>query len=166
MLYTESENTTQSKKVKKLRRFEPPVIYSMFDPLHLAMLIEDVYNFHEVRYQLIKATVRDTYRVWGDERQFIFYVYRHQPRSKQEIGAEITWIEHLLQQGLPTARPIHTSHGDYLITLNASEGSRQAALFEFVAGQALSKKPTPQTAYRCGQLVAQLHKLKMPCPRA
>jgi Ser/Thr protein kinase RdoA (MazF antagonist) len=136
-------------------------IYSMFSPIQLAKLIEEYYELSNVSCQLIKATVRDTYHVWaGDERQYIFYIYRHQPRNKQEIEAELAWVEHLHHMDFPTAKPCRTTQGNHLVPLHAPEGLRQAALFEYIHGQTLSKAPIADTIEKCGQLLAQLHTIQ------
>jgi len=139
------------------RVFKPRVIHSTFSPDDLANIIGNAYAFEDVRCQLIKATVRDTYHVWADDRQYILYVYRHQPRNRSEIEAEIALITHCHASGLPVAGVVAGDDEHYLLELDAPEGMRYAVLFHYVSGSQLSKKPKPEQARDCGRLIARFH---------
>jgi Ser/Thr protein kinase RdoA (MazF antagonist) len=138
----------------------------LFDVHDLAAILQRLYGFQQVRCQLIKATIRAVYQVWADAQEYVLYIYRPTPRTRSEIEAELTWIQHVAQHGLATPTPLRTQQDDYLFTLTAPEGERQAVLFPFVSGQPLSKQPDPITAEQCGALIGQLHAIGAPPPLA
>lgn len=129
------------------------VIYSIFNPDSLAQAIQSTFDFRVQRCLLIKATVRAVYHIWADAGEFVLYVYRAD-RTRPHIEGELALIQALCEVNFPTACPILP-----LMELEAPEGKRIAALFQFIAGTPLSKSPPPQATYACGRLLADLHQI-------
>src|SRR5215207_374640 len=102
-----------------------PIIKSFFDPYALAQVISQAYAFSNVRCQLIKATMRDVYHVMSWEGEFVALIYRAS-HVEASIHEEIALTDYLTAQGLPIVTAIRQLNGEYLLTLTAPEGSRQA----------------------------------------
>jgi Ser/Thr protein kinase RdoA (MazF antagonist) len=80
-------------------------------------------------------------------------------RDFDQIAYELDLIECLDDAGIPVAKPIHTHHGERILTLAAPEGERHAVLFTYAAGDHLTPpKQTPDIAYLYGRAVAKLHR--------
>lgn len=140
-----------------------PVLRSLLDPESLAETLVGAYGLNEPRCRLLKATIRDVYRVDARQGPFVLIVYRHGRRTAAEIEAELDVLADLAEQGpregvaVAPALPITT--GARLLTLPAPEGVRYAALFRFVKGTLLERRPQPEQARRYGQLIARMHGL-------
>jgi hypothetical protein len=65
-----------------------PITKSYLATDALAGRLEDEYDLTDVRCRLISATLRDVHLVTTSRRRFIFYVYRHGYRTREQIVAE------------------------------------------------------------------------------
>jgi hypothetical protein len=65
-----------------------PITKSYLATAALAGRREDEYDLADVRCRLISATLRDVHLVTTSGRRFIFYVYRHGYRTREQIAAE------------------------------------------------------------------------------
>ncbi len=70
-----------------------PVVHSLLSPVALAELLGRMYGLREVRCYLIKATIRDVYRVDSREGPYVLIVYRRARRSEAEIDAELDVLD-------------------------------------------------------------------------
>ena len=140
-----------------------PVTRSLLAPTALAETIVSAYGLDGVRCRLIKATIRDVYRVDADQGPAVLIVYRHGRRTAEEIAAELDLLDDLAGRGpaveVSVAPALRTLAGERMIALPAPEGTRYAVLFRFVGGRLLERSPEPALARRYGQIVARLHGL-------
>src|SRR5688572_30284968 len=140
-----------------------PVVRSMLAPAALAEVVGAAYGLDEVRCRLIKATIRDVYRVHSLQGPSVLIVYRHGRRTAEEIGAELDVLDDLAERGpavdVSVAPALRTLAGERLVALPAPEGTRYAVLFRFVEGRLLERSPEPALARRYGQLIARMHAL-------
>jgi Ser/Thr protein kinase RdoA (MazF antagonist) len=139
-----------------------PVVHSLLFPVALADLVSAEYGLDEVCCRLIKATIRDVYRVDARQGPSILAVYRHGRRAA-EIEAELDVLDFLAARGpdagVVVAPSIRTMRGARLLSLAAPEGPRVAVLFQFAEGATPDRALEPEVAHRCGQMVALLHGL-------
>lgn len=134
-----------------------PITRSYLSVEALARTLTDLYGLADVRCQLIKAMVCDTYLVTSETGRSILRVYRHNQRTLDQINAELDIIEHLAASGLTVAPALPQSSGNRVLSLDAPEGERHAVLFRFIDGDQLSKSPEPETIRRLGLALAQMH---------
>jgi Ser/Thr protein kinase RdoA (MazF antagonist) len=140
-----------------------PVWRSLLAPEALAEALGSAYGLEEPRCRLIKATIRDVYRVDARQGRFVAIVYRHDRRTADEIEAELDVLDDLAERGaaagVNVAPALRTLAGERLLSLPAPEGVRHAVLFPFVEGTLLERTPQTEQARRYGQLVARMHGL-------
>lgn len=140
-----------------------PVVRSMLAPAALAETVGAAYGLDEVCCRLIKATIRDVYRVDARQGPSVLIVYRHGRRTAEAIGAELDVLDLLAEQGPAVGVSVAPAHrtltGERLVSLPAPEGTRYAVLFHFVAGTLLVRSPEPALARRYGQVIARMHGL-------
>lgn len=136
-----------------------PVVKSLASGPELAPLLEAAYGLHDVRCQLIQATMRDVYRVDTAQRPYALFIYRHAQRTPEEITAEWRFIEFLHTKGAPVAPAVRRQNGELLLTLTAPEGIRYGVLSEFVEGRHLRHRYSVEAVQRYGRAIAQIHTL-------
>lgn len=139
-----------------------PVLHSVLAPGPLAQMLVHEYSADQMSLHLLRRNISDTYLVrarwgWGDD-QTILRVYRTGWRTEADLRWELDFITHLKARGVPVAAPVaqvaemgQRNYGD----LQAPEGQRFYAMFEFLPGRALHN--TPEEAALYGTLAAQLH---------
>jgi Ser/Thr protein kinase RdoA (MazF antagonist) len=116
-----------------------------------------------VRYELtapimceyLQRGVNDTYVVHTKPNTYYFRIYRRGWRTRSEIEAEVSMLEHLRKHSQPVSSPVAKSGGGFLNKLDAPEGTRYGVLFTEAAGT----RPELTNAWSkdYGVLVAQLH---------
>ena len=135
----------------------------MLSSTALAGVVSLAFGLEGARCRLIKATIRDVYRVDARQGPAVLIVYRHARRTADEIEAELDVLDDLAERGpaagVAVAPALRTSSGERLLTLQAPEGTRHAVLFRFAEGRLLERQPAPEMARRFGQLVARMHGL-------
>jgi Ser/Thr protein kinase RdoA (MazF antagonist) len=140
-----------------------PVVRSLLAPAALAEVVGVEYGLDGVRCRLIKATIRDVYRVDARQGLAVLAVYRHGRRTAAEIEAELDLLDLLAERGpamgVVVAPGLRTMRGARLLALPAPEGTRFAVLFQFMAGATLDRALEPDLAHRYGQTIARLHAL-------
>lgn len=136
-----------------------PVARSMVAVDALARLLEAVYGLADVRCQLIKGTIRDTYRVTARDGPYVLSIYRHGRRSAAEIAAELDLLDFLVAGGVRVAPAVRQRSGERLLGIEAPEGVRYGVLFTFIPGRHLERQPEPALARRYGRAIGQVHRL-------
>jgi Ser/Thr protein kinase RdoA (MazF antagonist) len=134
-----------------------PITKSYLATASLASRLEDEYDLADVRCQLISATLRDVHLVTASQRRFIFYVYRHGCRAREQIAAEWHFIAHLASCGVPVAPAVPTRNGRLLLSFDAPEGTRYGVLTTFVDGQHLRQRPSVPAVSTYGRHIATIH---------
>jgi Ser/Thr protein kinase RdoA (MazF antagonist) len=137
-----------------------PVLYSTPDPAALARTLLPLYQRGTVAdVQIYSVGVNDTYRVQmkGGHRYFL-RVYRHQLRTREEVGYELDLLRHLHEQGVTAAYPLPDAAGAFIHEVAAPEGTRLAVLFAEAVGREPVYDDEPEVvAYAYGQAAAALH---------
>ena len=140
-----------------------PAVRSLLAPAALAETVGAAYGLDEVRCRLIKATIRDVYKVEARQGPAVLCVYRHGRRTAEEIGAELDVLDDLAARGpaadVWVAPALRTLAGERIVALSAPEGVRHAVLFRFAEGHLLEHAPEPAVARRYGRTIARLHGL-------
>jgi Ser/Thr protein kinase RdoA (MazF antagonist) len=132
----------------------------------LASLLEVAYGLAEVRCQLIKGTIRDTYQVTSrGGSNFILSVYPHS-RPIAEIVAELDLLDLLAAGGVLVAPAVRQRTGERLLAIEAPEGMRHAVCFEYIFGRHLDRQPAPEPARHYGRAIAHIHVLTDGMPQS
>jgi Ser/Thr protein kinase RdoA (MazF antagonist) len=134
-----------------------PITKSYLATDALAGRLEDEYDLADVRCRLISATLRDVHLVATSRGRFIFYVYRHGYRTREEIAAEWHFVAHLAARGVQVAPAVPTRNGHLLIGFDAPEGIRYGVLTTFVYGQHLRQRSSVPTVRTYGHHIATIH---------
>lgn len=109
-----------------------------------------------LRCELFERGIQDTYRLWAGDRVYALRVYKAGQRTQAQVAAELTAIERLVASGVSVAKSIPTSDGQLSFEVQAPEGIRHAAVFEWIPGDAPSYRDPAQMA-RMGAAAAHLH---------
>jgi Ser/Thr protein kinase RdoA (MazF antagonist) len=142
-----------------------PVLRSVLSADALALLLADAYGFAQVRCQLIKAVVLDTYHVATNDGPYIFRVYPRR-RTVAEIMAELDFLAHLHSNSVSVSVPVARKNGERLLTIHAPEGDRCAALFTFAPGVPLHQNIDAASARAFGAALAHIHTIADTLPHA
>lgn len=134
-----------------------PILKSFVQPEALAAQISEAYGLEVVRCQLIKATMRDVYRVESDQGRFIATLYNHAESVPALVFAEQVFTNFLMRKDAPVITALPTRDEQYVLLLPFPEGSRYLALFPFVRGNPMSRRPQLRQVTRYGEAVAHIH---------
>ncbi|MDH5693292.1 MAG: phosphotransferase [Gammaproteobacteria bacterium] len=139
---------------------EKPYSYTRLSSDEAARLVQRSYSLtRDVRCQFYTAGLHDNYLVEDGNDRYILRVYRNGWRSKEEIGFELALIAFLNQQSTLLARLVPDKDGNLSVEMDAPEGKRYAALFQYADGEAPGKDHNAEEAEILGETVAQLHHL-------
>jgi Ser/Thr protein kinase RdoA (MazF antagonist) len=101
--------------------------------------------------------MRDVYLITSHEHRYVFYVYRCNQRTPDEIRAEWKFVDILHKNAIPVAPAIPTKKGELLIPFDAPEGTRFGVLAQYVDGKHLRHRPSSNAVKSYGSLIAQIH---------
>lgn len=135
-----------------------PAVHSTLSAQALAAWVGERYACGgPVTCTLLRRGLNDTYRVTGlaSRDRAVLRVYRSAWRSPGEVEWELDFLEHLARGGCALSAPLPQTSGAQSGLLNAVEGPRVAALFEWVEGRWL--EPVPEDAATYGKAAARIH---------
>jgi Ser/Thr protein kinase RdoA (MazF antagonist) len=134
-----------------------PVRHSVLDEDALANEILARYPLREpIRCRFFRQSMSDVYWIDTHGRSYVLKVYLHNRHSRQDIAAEISFVNDLLGCGVPVAAPLQNNDAEWLNEFNAPEGARYAVLFEAVTG-AEPQETNLAHSRSFGQLAGRLH---------
>ncbi|MEQ9109106.1 MAG: phosphotransferase [Rhodospirillaceae bacterium] len=134
------------------------VIHSVVDNEHLIDILRKYYNFSSEAYcELIHRGMNDVYKVC--DRSFIgaCRVWRTGWRMPDDVAYELSFLMHLKRKELPVSVPIVQKNGDMSLVVEAPEGARSVALFEWAKGRKFGDAPNRRQAREVGTLFAKMH---------
>lgn len=100
--------------------------------------------------------LNDSYKVTTTTDTFLLRIYRHNWRTLENIRFELDALLHLQENDADIAYPVKTHKDDYIVTIEAAEGSRYAILTRYIAGKELDFS-IADSATLYGKNIAQLH---------
>ncbi len=111
--------------------------------------------------KMLRTQDNDHYRVKVDgEKQYVLRIYqigRYLQRERSDYEFEMEWLTYLTDNSYRVAQPIRRRNGEFLGELDAPEGLRYYALFNYVEGEEMS--PTNEDLfYELGKDMARMHK--------
>ncbi|MGG7663769.1 phosphotransferase [Dyadobacter sp. BHUBP1] len=141
-----------------------PVSNSNLSPVHLGHFIQRHYfPEQQVECRILKTGISDTYLILTPGRRHIFRVYSFQWRTLTEISEELRLLEHLHQNGVAVSYPVADLSKSFIHTFQAPEGERFGVMFSFAEGEKVLNFD-PETHYRVGKLMAEMHLLTKDFP--
>jgi Ser/Thr protein kinase RdoA (MazF antagonist) len=133
-----------------------PVTHSILSTAALmAEVLPDYDIGTPVECKLLDRSLNDTYLVKTTDERYILRIYRARWRSLPEVRYELDALTHLAQKDLSISTPLATKDGRFIRTLHAPEGDRQAVLFTYAKGKALTHEGQQSELY--GRAVAAVH---------
>lgn len=134
-----------------------PVIHSVLAPAAIAQFVIQNYGLPEdTQCKLIKAGINHTYSIVSGDKRYIFRIYSHGWRSREEIGEELSLLQKLKVEGISVSYPIVDLEDKFIQSLEAPEGQRHGLMFTYAPGQKLQTYDK-DTHYEIGKLMAQIH---------
>jgi Ser/Thr protein kinase RdoA (MazF antagonist) len=135
-----------------------PVHYST---LAIAALVEQILPQYDLptvtQCQFWKRGMSDVYWIETVEESFILRIAHAHWRNQGETLFELELLDFLHRRGIPVARPLRTTSGDWAIEILAPEGKRYAALFAYAPGQVPLGDLNQAQSQKLGETVARLH---------
>lgn len=137
-----------------------PIVYSMFEPAALGEILSARYlGGRACSCELVSRSWTDVYRLRVDGTSYAGRVWRHGFHERAEIEYGAAMLGALRRRGSVHAPlPLQCVDGDHVSTLDAPEGERCVALFDWLDGRPIGASLTADDARRCGTLLAALQR--------
>ena len=134
-----------------------PIVHSILDAQALGPAIAKHFELEGVHCELLTRGMNDVYLVRANGVKYAARVWRSNWRSENDVRYELEFLGHLKARGIAVPGP-HPSPGerDYFV-VEAPEGARCVALFEWIDGKAYGGRPDPALAPAVGAAVAEMH---------
>jgi len=134
-----------------------PVSHSILDEDALTEWLLSCYRLRgPVRCRFFRRSMSDIYLVDVPDRSYVLKVYMHQRHSRQDIEAEVRFLNDLIDHDVPVAAPIANGDATYVNEMNAPEGTRYAVLFDAITGEE-PQEVNLEHSRSFGQLAGRLH---------
>lgn len=137
----------------------------------VASLVASSYALgNAVECRCLVSRTNDTYLVTAEHDHYVLRVYGLHARSLTEVLFEVDLLNHLADKGVPVARPVPRSDGDFVSIVAVPEGYRYAVLFTHAPGDPPPWPPDPAYYRPYGRAIAAIHRglddFSSPHPRA
>ena len=131
------------------------------DLLEIASKALESYPFEVKEVSLINNEYNATFNVIvSDGKQFALRVNINSPRTSENLKAEVSWVNHLFQDGrVKVAKPIATTQGDLFLSIRHNHSTRDlhCVLYSWLPGSELEDEPELVQLKALGQSMAQMH---------
>lgn len=134
-----------------------PATESTLSATHLGEFLRAKYSFsHSSTCRLFRTGMNHLYMIADGETKFVFRVYTHGWRSREEILEEVRLLLHFRDNNVPVSYPIADSNGEYVQQFDAIEGLRVGVLYSYALGR---KVPlfSADYAYQAGLAMGKMH---------
>jgi Ser/Thr protein kinase RdoA (MazF antagonist) len=135
------------------------IVRSVVAPSAVEQLVRDRYAIDVTACTLHSVTIHDHYLVEAAAQRFMFRVYNaeHSASGDHPDGVfELELLDYLASTGQPVAGPRAMSDGSRAGRIDAAEGSRRYALFEYATGGVIYP-PSVEHARILGATIAGMH---------
>lgn len=138
----------------------PLVAHSVLAADRLAAEVSDRYDLGgPVRGQLLFRGMNDVYVMRTEQTRFALRAWRGGWRAIEEVEGELAFLNFLRNRGFNASFPVPARDGSWYFTLQAPEGARPAALYEWAEGVKFNDALDLDTAREIGRQFALLHRL-------
>ena len=101
--------------------------------------------------------LNQTYLVTSGRDRYVLRVYTPGWRTRNEIEFELDVLEFLRDRGLPVCAPLLTTRARRIVTVQAKDGRRYAALFPYAWGRPAEHTLSREQARKLGFTVVAIH---------
>lgn len=137
---------------------QPLVAHSVLNADRLAVELAQRYRLRgEVKAQLLYRGMNDVYLAHDDVVAYALRAWRGGWRTLDEVDGELAFLNFLRERDFPAAFPVQAADGTWRFTLDAPEGRRALALYEWAPGVKFADALDVDTARRIGADFARLH---------
>ena len=134
------------------------IVHSVLDSEALARVCAEQYGFAEQPdCEFLHRGMNDVYRLRAGTHQYALRAWRANWRSMDDVAYELEFLEFLKGRGLPVAPGIPTMSGASYFVVQAPEGPRALAAFEWVPGVKCAERIDADLAGRLGEILAEIH---------
>jgi Ser/Thr protein kinase RdoA (MazF antagonist) len=137
-----------------------PIVHST---LHADALGQEVARLYDiatpVHCELLARGINDNYIVRAGDERYALRAWRYGLREDFEIAYELVYSDYLKSRGIPLAAPIATRDGGLDFCVEAPEGRRHVAMFEWAEGGPLHAQVNESLAFEAGVLAARLREV-------
>ncbi len=135
-----------------------PTLHSVLDNEAVGQACAQQYGLHKQPYcELFHRGMNDVYRLRVAGKQYAVRAWRANWRSMDDVAYELEFLEFLKNHRLPVAPGIRTVSGASYFVVQAPEGARALAAFEWVPGVKFSDRIDIGLAVRLDQILADIH---------
>lgn len=136
---------------------ELEVISSVISTRSIKQIITSSYGIKKIsQCELLQSNIHDTYKIFGDEKNYILKLFNKSWNRFADIEYEINVLNFLKTSSCPVSYPLLSESGQYILKLDAPEGGRYFYLSTYAYGEELDYRVS-KNAYTYGQSVANLH---------
>jgi Ser/Thr protein kinase RdoA (MazF antagonist) len=141
-----------------MRVYDIRVVHSIVDHVHLAEMLREKYGLSPDTYcELIHRGMNDIYKVVSGGKRRACRVWRTGWRSFADVAYETEFLTHLADAGIAVANVIPADDGEKFFAVQAPEGPRAVAMFEWAEGRKFGDNPSEKAAFDIGALFARMH---------
>ena len=135
-----------------------PTTHSVLDNQAVGRACAEQYGFDEQPYcQLFHRGMNDVYVLRTRKEQYAVRAWRINFRSMDDVAYELEYLAFLKSKGMPVAAGTPTTTGASHFVVQAPEGPRALAAFEWVPGVKVSQRIDRDLAVRLGSMMADIH---------
>jgi len=132
----------------------------MINPDYMKSLVKNNYSINPDIIKLIQSFDNDTYVMHAtDNKKYIIKIYRYGKswlNNLSDYMFEINMLNYLKEKDFPAAYSLKNNFNEYLNIIEAPEGRRYWALFNFLEGSEV-KNFNIKKSYNYGQIVSKFH---------
>jgi Ser/Thr protein kinase RdoA (MazF antagonist) len=137
---------------------EAQVSHSVLAPDFIAAEMQRRYPLTgKVSAFLLYRGMNDVYLVLDGTTRYAARVWRKTYRDVDEVAYELEFLDYLRRQKFAASTGVHTNDGDLYFKVDAPEGERAIALYDWAPGEKFGNMLDIGTAERIGATFAQMH---------
>ena len=134
-----------------------PIVYSTLDPRGLGSCLSKAYFGGRATYcELFSRSWTDVYRVVVGREYYAARVWRTGFHDYRQVEIGCAFLGSPGDHAITLARCLRLDRGDYVLALEAPEGTRFVAVFDWVEGKPIAHL-TNETCCSLGVLLAEFH---------
>jgi Ser/Thr protein kinase RdoA (MazF antagonist) len=134
------------------------IIHSVLDNEAVAQACAEQYGFDELPYcEFFHRGMNDVYLLRTPSNQYAVRAWRANWRSLNDVDYELEFLEFLKDKGLPVVPAVRCVSDARYFVVQAPEGPRALAAFEWVPGAKFAERIDPDLAARLGGVMADIH---------
>lgn len=134
---------------------------SLISPNELISLVKENYHFSiPIKITLLNSGDNDHYLIESINNKYVLRVYRYNKywlKSKSNYLFELAWLRYLKSYNINVSAPIIRKDNKFIGELNASEGKRFWAIFDYLEGD--NTELSIQNIFNLGASIAKIHLL-------